>query len=181
MRLMLGIIGLVMTAFFSLILILSVGEVVRGLDDPFLLTGMVSCFGLMTLGTTMQTVWGFWPALQSLKKILDAPEVNPALDLETAQEVDLLRLARRAAGMLTPEDVSLHEDIGYDEARRRLVALVNKGVAEPWVNDDGLVVYVFPAFLAGGKDTVASPLAGEQLDNQESVTLPADANAQARA
>jgi hypothetical protein len=179
MRLLLGIIGLVMTAFFSLILILSLGELVRGLDDPFLLTGMTSCFGLLTLGTTLQTAWGFWPSLRSLRDLLDAPERNRAVELDAAHEVDLLRQARSAGGRLTAEDVALYDDVGYDEAQRRLVALVNKGVAEPWVNDDGLCVYVFPAFLEGGKQTAVSPLAFEEVAEQEGVTLPADVTAEA--
>lgn len=179
MRLLLGISGLAMTAFFSLILFLSLGELVQGLDDPFLLTGMVSCFGLLTLGTSLQTAWGFWPSLQKIRRALDEPEAEDSI-LPAALEVDLLRLARAHGARLTAEDVALHDDVGIDEAQRRLVALVNKGVAEPWVGESGVVVYVFPAFLVGEKGTARSPLdTTEDLQAEDGVTLPAEATVDA--
>jgi hypothetical protein len=69
---------------------------------------------------------------------------------------------------LTAEELAVERGWSLEEAREGLVRLVDKGVAEPWVNEYGLVVYVLPAFLSGAKSGARSPFSFPEFDGDES-------------
>ena len=79
-------------------------------------------------------------------------------DRRTGYDLALMRMARDANGRLTVEEVAVENGWDLQATRDRLERLVNGGYAEPWVNDRGLIVYVFPAFMGGQKSTARSPM-----------------------
>jgi hypothetical protein len=64
-------------------------------------------------------------------------------------EKQLLRLAKKNKGILSPSEVALESDISIDQAKRELEALVSKGIAEIRVRSSGAIVYTFPEFMDG--------------------------------
>jgi len=60
----------------------------------------------------------------------------------------ILRTAKKNAGIVTPGEVALEGDIGLEEARKNLDKLVTQGYADLKVRKSGVLVYVFPEFLA---------------------------------
>lgn len=61
-----------------------------------------------------------------------------------------LRLAKANGGWVTPAQMALEGRLGADRAKAELEGLCSRGFAELRVRRDGLLVYVFPEFLAPG-------------------------------
>ena len=93
--------------------------------------------------------------------------------------------ARENHGRLTPEELALDTGQSFDECKVILMRLVDKGIADPWVTGNGLIVYAFPAFLPErGKEIARSTLelldADFDDDEEEEAEVVATAEVAAR-
>jgi hypothetical protein len=62
-------------------------------------------------------------------------------------EREILSIAKRENGKVTPAIVALNSDISLDEAERALENMAKRGYATMDVSDSGTVEYLFPEFL----------------------------------
>lgn len=71
----------------------------------------------------------------------------------------VLRLARSRKGRLTAEEAALGCHISVVQAQALLDEMVMGGIADTWVSDGGVLVYVFRGLLeADEKDTAQDPM-----------------------
>ena len=71
----------------------------------------------------------------------------PALDPKKSQESQILQLARRFGGKLTPVELASNTQLSLEEADKALEEFVRKGYAEMTVTDVGSIIYEFSGFL----------------------------------
>ena len=71
----------------------------------------------------------------------------PPLNPEKLQETQILQLARRFSGKLTPVELASHSNMSLEEADKALEEFVRKGHAEMTVTESGSIVYEFSGFL----------------------------------
>ena len=81
---------------------------------------------------------GRQPDLAVAHPLAGIPPLEPAPSLEAT----LVRLAERLGGRLTVIEVVRETGMGADASESALSKLVEEGLAEPEVTDDGLMVYV---------------------------------------
>ena len=67
-------------------------------------------------------------------------------------------LARAAKGRLNAYEVAAATQLNVDQSHQELEELVKRDVTELWVTDEGGIVYVFPEFFEGVKDSAKNPL-----------------------
>jgi TM2 domain-containing membrane protein YozV len=79
-------------------------------------------------------------------RTVDDGDVRIVRDNESAEK-QILRLAKKRGGILSPSEVALESDISIDQAKKELEELVSKGVAEIRVRSSGTIVYAFPEFM----------------------------------
>ena len=63
------------------------------------------------------------------------------------QETQILQLARKFGGQLTPVELATHTSLSLEESDKALEDLVRKGYANMNVTDSGHIIYDFPGFL----------------------------------
>ncbi|QDG53853.1 hypothetical protein FIV42_24850 [Persicimonas caeni] len=95
------------------------------------------------------------------------PELTPEQQRER-REREVLRLARDHDGRLTVAELALETSLDVDASRALLDEFLQKDVAELQVADSGSSVYVFPAFVDGGRDKHSSR---SLLDDRDEVEL----------
>ena len=66
-------------------------------------------------------------------------------------ERDILRLASRNQGRLTPDDVARHTPLSLDEAKQNLDKMQEAGHINLEVSAQGTIIYAFPTLLTHGK------------------------------
>jgi hypothetical protein len=71
----------------------------------------------------------------------------PPLDPKKLQETQILQLARRFGGRLTPVELASNTHLSLEEADKALEEFVRKGHADMTVTDAGSIVYEFSGFL----------------------------------
>jgi hypothetical protein len=71
---------------------------------------------------------------------------NPR-ELKGEREKDVLRLARRKNGVVTPTVVALHTPLSLQEAEQLLGDLASRGYMRLEVDDEGTLKYYIPEFL----------------------------------
>ncbi|MCP4403679.1 MAG: TM2 domain-containing protein [bacterium] len=125
---------------------LGIGQII----DLFLIPRMVERENMMwqlqhgaTVNISLEGVVGndTFPRHTSAKK------TPPALDLKKLQEAQILQLARRFHGRLTPVELASNSNLSLEESDKALEELVRKGHAEMDVTDSGSIVYEFSGFL----------------------------------
>jgi hypothetical protein len=95
------------------------------------------------------------------------PELTPEQQRER-REREVLRLARDHGGRLTVAELAVETSLDVDASRALLDEFLHKDVAELQVADSGSSVYVFPAFVDGGRDKHSSR---SLLDDRDEVEL----------
>ena len=78
------------------------------------------------------------PGLSVAHPLAGIPPLEPAPSIEAT----LVRLAEKLGGRLTVIEVVRETGLGADASEQALGRLVEDGLAEPEVTDDGLMVYV---------------------------------------
>ena len=136
--------------------------------SPIFLSGFTLSWAETLPVTGFLVVWGMVSAASALWIRDSLQEEAKGDGFSERRELELLRSASECGGRLTAEELVVERGWSLEEARQALVGLVDKGVAEPWVNDYGLVVYVLPAFLSGSKAGARSPFSFPEFDSDES-------------
>ncbi len=106
--------------------------------------------------TTKQWFWvfplafaGLMPAAEGLRKLLSGRKrtANSAGDDNAEAEKEILRIAQREKGRITPALVALNSFLSIERAESILENLAKKGYASMHVTEDGRIEYEFPEFL----------------------------------
>lgn len=84
---------------------------------------------------------------QALGNELPRQKARPELDPKKALETQILKLARKFKGKLTPVELATNSSLSLEEANNALEDIVRKGYANIIVTDAGTFVYEFPGFL----------------------------------
>lgn len=119
--------------------------------------------GIFSMIMAAGASWALWYAF----KAGSADDKSEELSEEEVQR-KVLAVARRCQGHLTLAELTLETSLGLDEARSVLHDFQMQGVANLEMTDAGQEVYVFAAFVDGGKDKFT---ARSLLDDDEDVEL----------
>lgn len=124
-----------------------IGQIV----DLFLIPGMVERENMkwqLQHGATVNiSLEGAVPRGNASGRQVLPKKAPPALDAKKLQETQILQLARRFRGRLTPVELASNTDLSLEEADKALEDFVRKGYAEMEVTDAGSIVYEFSGFL----------------------------------
>ncbi|QDG53852.1 hypothetical protein FIV42_24845 [Persicimonas caeni] len=95
-------------------------------------------------------------------------QVDPSRQSSEREQREALRMARDMNGHLTVAELALDTSLDIDAARTLLDELVDDGVADLQLTDSGSRVYVFPAFVDGGRGKFS---ARSMLDDDAEIEL----------
>jgi predicted transcriptional regulator len=82
------------------------------------------------------------PAVQ-WRNVTDENRWEPKDSIERS----ILKTAKEKKGVITPAEVALAANIGIDEAKKELDAMLSKGHVEMRVRKSGTIVYVLPDMM----------------------------------
>lgn len=123
---------------------------------------MLVCFVLLTYGSYLVMRKGLngdgkssGDAPSSQRKSPDI-HIDPSRQSTEEEQREALRLARDLDGRLTVAELALETSLSIDEARALLEELTHDGVAELQLTDAGNNVYVFGAFVDGGRQKLSA-------------------------
>ena len=134
MRGLMGCFGLVLTLCSVPFVIMAIDDIIAGQD-----VGVAAAMGFFFAGTAAA---GGWVARRTLQNKPPPKQIAPAI-----KEQQILALAAGMGGRITVSEVALRSGLSIDESRVELDKMVNKGVAEIFVTDDGAQVYHFAGLL----------------------------------
>jgi hypothetical protein len=121
-----------------------------------MLTGLVIAAGFGVVWALKPGAWwavfpivfaGVLPFIHGLQSLLAERRARPsAAELAARIEKEILRIARKSGGSLTPAIVALESDLTAERAEEALQGLTRRGYASMRVTDEGRVFYDFPEF-----------------------------------
>ena len=129
----------------------------RKSPEGSLVSGLVftAAFGIVWF-TTKQWYWvfptmfaGVLPAVKGLQRLIRNRWGNSSLgqDVQALAEKEILKLARRENGIITPAMAAIDTELTIEKAEKILDKLAGKGYASMHVTDDGMIKYEFPEFM----------------------------------
>jgi hypothetical protein len=119
--------------------------------------------GIFSLIMSLGAGWALW-------RTIKAGSDDDAAAAPSKEEMQrrVLAVARKCQGHLTLAELTLETSLGLEEARSLLEDFQLQGVANLEMTDAGQEVFVFPAFVDGGRDKFT---ARSLLDDSEDVEL----------
>jgi hypothetical protein len=140
MRVLLKVIGYFIIIFSITFLLVYIGMLLDGDDDP----GVI--IGLIALHTGTGLFGGY------LLKIANRRQLE-------GQEKMVLRIAAARGGKVTPEEVAMETSLTVEDAQKLLEKLCTQGAGQLQVTDQGGLVYTFSGLLSESeRDSAQSPL-----------------------
>lgn len=121
------------------------------LVDLFLINGMVERENIqwqLHHGATVNiSLEGAVSSEREAGRQIPPKKTPPPLDPKKTQETQILQLARKFHGRLTPVELASNTHLSLEEADKALEEFARKGYAEMTVTDSGSIVYEFSGFL----------------------------------
>ncbi|NOY07798.1 MAG: hypothetical protein GXP33_03035 [Spirochaetes bacterium] len=125
--------------------------------EASLISGLVFtvAFGIVWF-STKQWFWvfpvmfaGVLPAAKGLQRLIRNRWGNSSQgrNAEAIAEKEILKLARRENGIVTPAMAAIDTELTVEKAEKILDKLAGKGYASMRVTDDGMIKYEFPEFM----------------------------------